>query len=219
MILQDIGEQVAAADCPADRRAFLQALGQLHGCSRCLLDSGQLHQGPLKCFPASHAYTHYDEWEGLLTQGLDLDEYDLPASTLEACRRLRDALAAEPRALLHGDTDLSNAIVTNSGIGLIDWERACLGPASVDLSRVVPASELADDAQTYRTAFNETAGFELSNGDVLRVVGIGILFDSLRWICHYIKQSTCGNSPDEEWRSQYYIPCLEHIRSEVWLAD
>ena len=61
MVLQDIGEPAAQKAKPEDRRAFLQALGQLHGCSFTLLASAQLPRGPLPCFPESHAYTYYHE--------------------------------------------------------------------------------------------------------------------------------------------------------------
>ena len=217
MVLQDIGEQLASSERSEDRRMFIGVLGHLHGTSQRLLASNQIGMGPLLSFPASLAYMHYDEWDAMLTRGMKSKDYGIPASALEACRKLRDALTAEPTVLLHGDTDFSNAIVTGEGIGLIDWERACLGPASLDLSRVVSASDLADDMQVYCESFNEGGGYSLTEDEAIRIGGLGLVFDSLRWICHFIKQATAGNSPGDEWRKQYYDPCLEALSSRTWL--
>ena len=217
MVLEDIGELVAERVNPGDRRAFLQALGQLHGCCLALLESAQLAMGPLTHFPESHAHTYYREWEALLTQGIESNALGIPASSLRTCRRLGDALAAEPQLLLHGDTDCSNAVVTGRGIGLVDWERACLGPASIDLSRVVLADALLEDMQVYRSAFSRAAGTELTDADAIKIGRMGILFDALRSICYYVRQTTDGNDPGEDWRKRYYQPSIECLDSQTWL--
>ena len=154
----------------------------------------------------------------MLTRGVESEGLGVPASSLGACRRLRDALAAEPQLLLHGDTDYSNAIVTERGIGFVDWERACFGPASVDVSRVVVADALMEDMQAYRSAFSVAAGTVLTDVDAIRIGSMGILFDALRTICCYIRQTTEGNDPGEDWRARYYQPSIELLDSRTWLA-
>jgi aminoglycoside phosphotransferase (APT) family kinase protein len=216
MVLRDLGEQVASSARSEDRRSFIEALGGLHGQSRRLLECGGFDRGPLRFFPARHACTHYGEWDALLTMGMKPEICGIPASALEVCRKLKAFLAAAPAALLHGDTDFSNAIVTNKGIGLIDWERACLGPASVDLSRVVSPDELAVDMRCYRAAFNKAGDADLAGEEAVRLGERAVAFDSLRWISHYVKQCLGGNDPGDDWRERYYEPCIRILRSREW---
>ena len=212
MILEDMGDR-SAANQPENRRLFLRLLGWLHGHGRRLCESAQLDERRLNRFPANHSY--YDEWEAILENGLASGKYALPTSALSSCRRLRDGLVGEPQTLLHGDTDYSNAILKHNSMGLVDWERASIGPASVDLGRVVCARELHGETRSYRIAFGETSGYDLDDEQAVRIARMGIVFDSLRWICYYIKQVEGGSDPGEEWYRAHYEPCIERVRADA----
>ena len=212
MILEDIGHRTAA-DAPEKRRLFLQILAWLHGHGRRLCEAGQLDEERLRRFPANHPY--YNEWEAVLENGLTSGTYALPNTVLRSLWRLQEGLAQQPQTLLHGDTDYSNAILTYDGMALVDWERASIGPGSVDLGRVVSPEELYDDMQSYRTAYCEASGQEMGDEEALRIGGLGVVFDSLRWICYYVKRVEDGNDPGEDWRRAHYEPCLERIRAAV----
>lgn len=210
MILEDIGG-CSAANQPENRRLFLRLLGWLHGHGRCLCEASQLDGSRLNRFPANHSYYH--EWEAILENGLAFGKYALPNSVINSCRRLREALAGEPQTLLHGDTDYSNAILTDDGMGLVDWERASIGPASVDLGRVVCSGESHDEMRSYCVAFGETSGYDLDYKQAVRIASLGVVFDSLQWICYYIKQVAEGNDPGEKWYRAYYEPCLDRVHA------
>ena len=208
MILEDMGD-LSVANQPENRRLFLRLLGWLHGHGRRLCESTQLDERRLNRFPANHSY--YDEWEAILENGLASGKYALPESALSTCRQLKGELAGEPETLLHGDADYSNAILTPKGIALVDWERACIGPASVDLGRVVCGGELADDMRSYRMAYCEASGYEMGDEEAMTIGALGVVFDSLRWVCYYVKRVEGGNDPGEEWRRTHYEPCLRRL--------
>ena len=215
MILEDLGESTIA-DEPAKRHLILPVLGLLHGCGRHLLEAGRLDTGKLVPFPGSH--TCHDEWETFLGDGLTSDRYALPSGVLGCLDRLRDGLAQEPQTLLHGDTDLSNFVLTADGVAPVDWERALIGPASLDLGSVVSLDKLSEDMQSYRVAYCQASGHSMGNEDALRVGGQGILFDSLRWVCYYIRRVEAGNDPGEEWRQLHYEPRLRRVRAVTRLS-
>ena len=216
MILEDIGDRTVADD-PEMRPKFIEALGLLHGYGRRLCVENQLDSSRLRQFPASHSY--FRGWQAILENGLESGRYALPETILSFFRTLREDLVQEPHTLLHGDTDPSNAIVVPNGISLVDWERASIGPASVDLGRVVSAAQLQDDMQLYSRAYRRASGHDMGDGEGLRVGGLGIAFDSLRWVCHYISQVEEGNDPGEDWRRANYEPCLGLIRAAAAQED
>ena len=55
---------------------------------------------------------------------------------LDLPHRMMAELSNRPYTLLHGDTDLSNALLTDQGMALVDFEKASIGPASLDLGRI-----------------------------------------------------------------------------------
>jgi hypothetical protein len=211
MVLEDMGKQVAAGDAPGDRRLFLEALGRLHGYGRCLIDSGRLIGSPIRCFPKNHSY--FEEWPIFLEMGLEDNQFGLPEFVLETLFRLRDELARSPRTLLHGDTDFSNAIRLPSAVGLIDWERSSIGPASVDLGGVVDPHAMLGEMESYRKAFNKYAESPLDAEEAVQIARAGIVFASLRWVCYYVGQVSRGNDPGDDWRRRHYEPCLEKLRA------
>jgi len=216
MILEKVGNRTVA-DEPLLQSEFIRTLGLLHGHGKNLLIKGQLDSEFLKQFPANHGYC--SEWQAILRESLRLSKYALPASILSFLSEFQEELSREPLTLLHGDTDPSNAIVTPTGIALVDWERASIGPACVDLGRMISCDGLEEDIQSYRLGYNKASECDLSEKDAQKTGNLGLLYDSFRWTCHYIKQVEEGNDPGKEWKQVYFDPCLELIRATISKQD
>ncbi|HIJ73637.1 MAG TPA: phosphotransferase [Candidatus Hydrogenedentes bacterium] len=211
MVLEDVGEQCANGACPEDRRAFLRALGGIHGRGRRLTESGKFCDSPLPRFPPSQ--WHYSEWDRLLALGLESPEYALVDWMPNLLDYVRTKVEAEPLTLIQGDPDYSNVVLSDSGIALVDWEYAMIGPASADLGRALEPVESPDELESYRSAREEAGAERLSHGVISELADVGIALNSLRWICYYIKRVSDGKDPGEDWRRTHYVPCIERLHT------
>jgi len=211
MILEDVGEGCADAGCSGDRRAFLAALGSLHGRGHYLTESGRFRGSPLPQFPPKH--WHYDEWEDLIMLGLESSRHALEEWVVSLLGSVRRRVETARPTLLHGDPDYSNVVLSDSGVTLVDWEYACIGPASADLGRALEPLESAEELESYRLAYQETGDADVSLDDVGELAAVGVALNSFRWICYYLKRGSEGSDPGEEWRGNYYRPSVERLHS------
>ena len=210
MILEDVGNRYADRCSSRDRSAFLQALGWLHGRGLRLAASDSFADTPIPHFSESHL--GYGEWEGLLQLALRSTRYCLEGWVVPLWNCLWGALQEQPETLLHGDTDYSNAVMSDGGVALVDWERACIGLASVDVGRALQPTRSVEEIESYRVAYCDAAGTELTSEEVRLIADMGLAHNSLRWICYYVKRIVQKRDPGVEWRHSGYDPCLEQLR-------
>lgn len=210
MILEDVGRRCANAGCSEDRRAFLAALGSLHGRGLYLAESGRFRGSPLPRFPLQH--WHYDEWGNLIMLGLESSRYALEEWIVNLLESVQRRVEIARPTLLHGDTDYSNVVLSHSGASLVDWEYACIGPASADLGRALEPVDCYDELESYHLAYQEASGVDVPFNDIVEVADIGLALNSLRWICYYLRRVNEGNDPGEDWRNNYYRPIVERLR-------
>lgn len=103
---------------------FGQALAEFHRAGAAVEQS-----------PAASDFHHGLEAARLAPICLDLDTHRLQVALDRVAQGVSKlATAAEPRTIVHGDLDSSNAIVTDSGIRLLDIECLATGPQSLDLA-------------------------------------------------------------------------------------
>lgn len=208
MVLEDLGKIQPRGDRVENRETFLHVLGSLHG--QGILLSNRLSGSPLPQFTKDCSECR--EWRMLLKTALVSRSYDLEEWTIPFLDNLWLRLFQEPATLLHGDTVFSNAILIDESIALVDWEKARLGPASIDLGLLMEAVESTKELESYRHAFCQTAGRELSRSQVQHWADLGEGYNCLRWICYYIKKTSKDEDPGPAWRQNYYEPCLDRLR-------
>ena len=212
LVLRDVGQRCADQACPHDRQRVLLQLGALHGHGIRLTRSGRLAGSPLPQFPPSH--WHYQGWEDLVRFGVCSSQHLLPAWATDFTHLVREKAAAAEVTLLHGDTDYSNAVVGPSGLSLVDWERACIGPASADLGRALePTGARPDDLKAYHGAYQEALHADISLERTRQEMELAVSLNSLRWICYYLKRLSEGDDPGESWRDSYFVPSLRMLES------
>ncbi len=207
MVLEDLGPTTAD---PSHRDALLRTLGSLHGAGALLL-SDLPADHPLPSFDA--AAPDHQRWADLLTR----HEGMLPQGATGVFARVLRRLADQPTTLLHGDTDLSNAVLIGEEVALVDWEKVMLGPAALDLGRLVKHLGDPTELSHYRAAYRAT-GSELSEEELQPLFELADGFDCVRWICYCLDRTEAENDPGTEWREMYYAPRLErlHVLAERW---
>jgi thiamine kinase-like enzyme len=132
---------------------------------------------------------------------------------LSALRAFKSFISESKTVLVHGDTDFSNFIHAKTGIGVIDWERACLGPQLLDISRVISATDRDIDIIEYQHSYTAAGGENDDLVDADRLADFSVLFEAIRWVCYYLDSIKTGSHPGEEWRNQYFLPAVDHIRN------
>ncbi len=210
IVLEDLGTHMLSPSHRTDREAFLLALGRLHAWGESVERLAQLKNSPLPVVPPHP--TKRGEWRDLLRLNLESDEYSLEPWMPDLCDAVWERLAGEPPTLLHGDADFSNALWVGSDVALIDWERACIGPAALDLGRVIEATESSDELEGYASGYRSVARRELSAERLRHAADLGDGHNCLRWVCYYINGTSNGKGPPSGWRRNYYEPCLARLR-------
>ena len=114
--------------------------------------------------------------------------------------------------LVHGDVNFSNAVLIDDGIGLVDFERAFIGPPSLDLGRVARMTECLEELEDYRWGFVRTRKKELTMDTVVDWAELGEVYDCFYWICYYIEETTRGRSFGKDMRRNMYDRSYERLR-------
>jgi len=215
MVLEDLGERKPEGGSLTDGKALFTALGRLHGEGLALANG--LSGNPLPLFAGDSLL---QEWMPLLTSACADPHFELPEYTPAFLDALCLKLTQQPLTLLHGDTDPSNVIIIDGQAALIDWERAKLGPPSLDLGKALEAVQSQDALTSYRSAFNCASGCEISDEQVQEWADLAAIHNSLHWICYYVRHARQESGPDLEWRRDYYEPCVRRLREIAghWLA-
>jgi hypothetical protein len=209
MLLEDLGPISANGANPEHRRAVLTALGRLHGCSAKLCREGAMRDLGLPVFSAESPPTA--RWSELLERAPAGVGVELWMGRSAA--RIVDHLREQPAVLVHGDSDFSNFIITDSGAALVDWEKAQLGPAALDLGGLTEYIDSAAEWEAYRQAFGETADGVLPKTVLREWVDLGDARDCLHWVCYYLDAVGQNRRPGDDWRDQHYTPRLRRLES------
>ena len=94
-------------------------------------------------------------------RGGDVDLTRMPAAAVTDCRRAWAALAGTPEAVVHGDPGAGNIRVSQTGVGLLDWDEARVDHTDFDVAEV-PGSDLPADR--LRAARLAATAWEAANG-------------------------------------------------------
>jgi hypothetical protein len=211
LVLEELDGDQARASNREHRGAYLRALGSLHAEGRTLLQRGLL--AALPRFTADSP--EMSRWRCVLARaiaqgGFGVDEHVI--TTLELLQaRMTDGIEAV-ETLLHGDTDFSNAMIRADGAALVDWEKATIGPPSLDLGPMMETLEGHDELAAYRQGVEEVGGPSVTTAQVARWALEGETYNCIRWICYYIQAASEGSAPSADWRTRFYDPCLRRLR-------
>lgn len=186
-------------------------LGSLHGEATLLVEQQLTPGHPLTRFDAGRG--EYREWMDLLTQAAACPCSGVREWVPALLAQLLPRLAADTAALLHGDLDLSNAIPTDAGMALVDWEKASIGPVSLDLGFLIEFIRRPEEIDSYRLAFCDASGRGVAPERLGELIDLADGYDSLRWICHYLREVAAGRDPGPDWRDADYVPRLDRLHS------
>lgn len=210
LVLADLGGEQARRDLPAHRAAYLCALGRLHGEARTLVQRGGLSRLPR----FSAGSNEMDSWRCLLTKAIAEGGFGITrraVSVFDALRPEMTADAGTAATLVHGDTDFSNAVIRGCELALVDWERACIGPPSLDLGPIVETLETYAELDAYRQGFRDVGHACPTTREVERWAREGETYDCIRWVCYYVDAALKGTPPPSDWRKRFYDPCLTRL--------
>lgn len=208
MVLDDLGDRTTDSSDSTDRMAFLVALGKLHGetlhgCfagdEQIMISTTALNEPP------------YTDWRHTLNEALNDPRAGIEPWMPNLYQQSLEHLMQEPRVMLHGDTDWSNAVRIPSGVALIDWERAQLGPIGLDLGRLAGAMESSDEVEAFHAAFCQASRQALSFETVRRWIMLGECIDCVRWVSYFIAASIAKRDPGKEWKDRYFHPALDRL--------
>jgi hypothetical protein len=205
MVLEDLGNSQLTSESLNDRVLFLSALGQLHG------EGLRLAERHSICPPTCAALSQLPDCLQLLASGISDPFYGLSEDIWGLADHLCDKLAEHPITLIHGDTDMSNAIRVGDKAILVDWERAGLGPPSLDIGKILEMTESSDELNAYRVAYCQASGETLSPDQLQDWADVGDIYNCTKWISYYIGRAQEGDKPDEGWRRNHYDPCVERL--------
>jgi hypothetical protein len=211
MVLEDLGSRHPRRECVEDRQALLHTLGSLHGQAILLVEQQLIPGHPLTRFDACRG--EYGEWMDLLTRAAACPCSGVRKWMPALLAQLLPRLAADTVTLLHGDLDLSNAIPTDAGMALVDWEKASIGPVSLDLGFLIEFIRRREEIESYRLAFCDASGRGLAPERLGELIDLADGYDSLRWICHYLREVAAGRDPGPDWHDAYYVPRLDRLHS------
>jgi aminoglycoside phosphotransferase (APT) family kinase protein len=210
MVLEDLGERTADFGDAAERGFLLQALGDLHGHTVCRSSWPASTAQELPTFDPDSA--EHRKWGELLSASAQVDAGIEPWMA-ELFATLVGRVARELVVLGHGDLDSTNVVCTSDGVALIDWEKAALVPACLDLGSVLPVLGDIEELEAYRTAFAVSSGEMLDREALRRWVDLGDAYDCFRWICYYLERARDQHDPGEEWRQTYFRPRLTRLKA------
>ena len=212
MVLEKLDGEEASGGTRTERRRILETLARLHLEGIVLERSGQLADANLPRFDAEAA--RYQKWRSILVDGIADGSYSLLPWIPSCLDAVLAALPGFPYGLIHSDLDLSNIIVAGNGtIGLIDWEKACIGPISVDLGQFMEHVASGDELQGYCRQLVVSQGLRVSEDDVSYWADVGRAFKLIHEICSYVHASLKGRAPAPSWRGKYFEPCLPALEA------
>jgi hypothetical protein len=220
LVMRGLGGRHYDGSRAGDTQAMLTMLGRLHGYGASVLQGDSPLPGPLAVFEVDECRQH--SWEALLSNAIGSPELGIEEWMLAVNRALWPALAREPATLLHGDPDVSNGLATGDGYALVDWERAMIGPAALDLGRATDGTAWPTDLTVYQAAY-VAAGGDLSDDRLRNWSELASAHDSLRWMCHYLANVGGESRLPDDWRREHYEPRLVRLgrlreRAPYWLA-
>ena len=217
MVLEDIGVATARSDCVEHRRAFLRALGCLHAQSMGFLGNPIFYSGVLKRFEGKSVLyggkvIPFQKWRELLEKGLSFPLYQTEKWMLQFADAMLIQLGKQPATLLHGDAQFGNAILTDDGVGLIDFERAWIGPPSMDIGQVVEKMESLEELEDYNDGFFQTTKKRLCRKTIIDWAHLAEGYNCLYWMCYYVEEAMKNKHLGEERYKNRYDQLHERLR-------
>ena len=214
IILEDVDGRTVRSDDPEDRKKFMAALGQLHGQGIRWLEGQKDSIDFLPRFddaslPYAGKFLPIRLWVERLARGIEIPSLEIKPCLLSFPQWLLAQLVRQPMTLLHGDTDVSNGIIVDNEVFLIDFERACIGPPSLDLGKAVEWAESLDELEPYHSCFREVSGKDIPVSVLREWIDLGQGYNSLYWVSYYVERILEGNPLDLEWRERYYEPAIK----------
>lgn len=93
-----------------------------------------------------------------LDRGTKVDLRRMPPKGVKKCRAAWDKMRGEKMSVVHGDPNPRNILMTEKGVGLIDWDEAHVDVCLLDL--VLPFNAAGLDDKVYDRAFQASAAWE-----------------------------------------------------------
>jgi aminoglycoside phosphotransferase (APT) family kinase protein len=214
-----MGTQDVRADDPEDRKKFLTALGRLHGWGIRWLKERNVYTDCLLRYdgtslPHAGMFLPVRQWTDRLCQAVDTPALGIKTWMVSFPSQLIAHLTRQPITLLHGDTNFSNGIIVDHDLALIDFERAFIGPPSLDLGQAIERVETDEELNAYHSSFQDTSGEVIPFSTLTEWVDLGKGYNSLHWVSYYVERTLAGNPPDSEWREKYHEPSAGQDRAD-----
>ncbi len=97
-------------------------------------------------------------------RGGDVDLTAMPEDGVARCRAAWRAIASEPRSVVHGDPGAQNLRLTQSGVGILDWDEARVDASVLDLAENPLAAELVLPRARLTAVQTAATAWEAANG-------------------------------------------------------
>ena len=216
MVLEDLGDLMAQFDKSEDRQAFLQLLGRFHGYGMQLLKDESFSCGPLHRFDGEFIqyggqFVSLEKWREILNRDLLFQEFHVEPWVFSLLEYLFHKLVKQPMTIIHGDINISNIILSENNVGLIDFERAYIGPPSLDLGYIAANIESPDELGAYRKGYMEISETDLSSNTLIEWVKVGRSYYCFYMICYYLEERMQGKDFGIGFRRRYYDTALEYL--------
>lgn len=122
-------------------------------------------------------------------------------------------------AWIHGDNDVSNMLINDEGLCLLDWERIAWAPPALDLGQIVnrlPKKEIIEKLlQKYISGYQSASGQVVTFDQAFEWVRNGMLFDDVRWVCYYLERINYINWDRQKWYDAHVLPRIKRLNSLI----
>lgn len=210
LILEDIGEEYLDVGKLDERKLLLQTMGSFHGEGINYIDDDDV-KTVLPHFESNEE--EFRSKRNLLVNATKIDKFNLDSKLIIFFEYIWDKMSEQTFTLLHGDTDPSNFIIENNEAGVIDFEKAKIGPVSLDLSKI--ASSIHDeDLEYYHNSFSRYDN-SLSLDKIREMVKLGEAYNNFHWICYDLKADSEPPYPEYRWNEERFIKMVSRLHELI----
>lgn len=206
LILEDIGEEYLNTVNLDERKLLLQTMGSLHGEGINYIEEDEV-KNVLPNFESNGK--EFSSKRELLVKASVIDKFNFDSKLINFFKYIWDKISDQPFTLLHGDTDSSNFIIENNEIGVIDFEKAKIGPISLDFSKI--ASSINDDDLIYYHKSFSCYDNSLSLDKIREMVKLGEAYNNFHWICYDIKADSEPPYPEYKWNGERFTKMVSQL--------
>lgn len=206
LMLEDVGEEYLNRGKPDERKLLLEAIGSFHGEGIKFIKEDEV-KNILPYFESNGE--EYRSKKELLVKASEIEKFNFDSNLIDFFKNMWDKMSKQQFTLLHGDTDASNFIIKNNKVGVIDFEKAKIGPISLDFSKMA-SSINDDDLKYYHKSFSRN-GSRLSLNKIKEMVKIGEAYNNYHWICYDIKADSQPPYPEYKWNNERYVKMVSRL--------